>query len=150
MEKNHPNNYPPIFFQYCRQAQNQPKSHFLFHKNGSPWDFYNLYNDVDIKWTPLNYSLCNLPSIIVSVQFLTHEFLNTLILDLFCVIEKEFFWSERTYRLPEQVRWLTGRQAGRLPGWQSHCMYTQQGGEMAEIHLMHREPFIRSWGKWAH
>ena len=28
-------NQPPIFFQYCQPAQNQLKSHFLFHKNVS-------------------------------------------------------------------------------------------------------------------
>jgi hypothetical protein len=30
---------PNFFFQYCQLAQNQPKSHFLFHKNVS-LDFY--------------------------------------------------------------------------------------------------------------
>ena len=30
----------PIFFQYCQPAQNQHKSHILFHKNGSLRDFY--------------------------------------------------------------------------------------------------------------
>ena len=29
-----------FFFQYCHPAENQPKSHFLFHKNISPRDFY--------------------------------------------------------------------------------------------------------------
>ena len=29
-----------IFFQYCQPAQNQPKSHILFHKNVSLHDFY--------------------------------------------------------------------------------------------------------------
>jgi hypothetical protein len=33
-------NRPPFFFQYCQPAQNQPKSHFLFHKNVSLRDFY--------------------------------------------------------------------------------------------------------------
>jgi hypothetical protein len=33
-------NWPPIFFQYCQPAQNQLKSHFLFHKNVSLRDFY--------------------------------------------------------------------------------------------------------------
>ena len=31
-------NQPPIFFQYCQPAQNQPKSQFLFHKKCSPRD----------------------------------------------------------------------------------------------------------------
>ena len=31
---------PIFFFQYCQPAQNQPKSHILFHKNGSLEDFY--------------------------------------------------------------------------------------------------------------
>ena len=31
---------PPFFFQYCQLAQNQPKSHFLFHKNVFLCDFY--------------------------------------------------------------------------------------------------------------
>ena len=31
---------PNFFFQYCQPAQNQPKSHFLFHKNDSLRDFY--------------------------------------------------------------------------------------------------------------
>ena len=30
----------PNFFQYCQPAQNQPKSHIRFHKNGSLRDFY--------------------------------------------------------------------------------------------------------------
>ena len=29
-----------MFIQYCQLAQNQPKSHILFHKNGSLRDFY--------------------------------------------------------------------------------------------------------------
>ena len=33
-------NRPQFFFQYCQPAQNQPKSHFLFHKNVSLCDFY--------------------------------------------------------------------------------------------------------------
>ena len=36
-------NWPPIsFFQYCQPAQNQPKSHILFHKNVSLRGFYIL------------------------------------------------------------------------------------------------------------
>ena len=31
---------PTHFFQYCQPAQDQPKSHFLFHKNVSLRDFY--------------------------------------------------------------------------------------------------------------
>ena len=31
---------PQLFFQYCQPAQNQPKSHFLFHKNPSLLNFY--------------------------------------------------------------------------------------------------------------
>ena len=34
------NNRPPIFFQYCQPAQNQPKSHILINKNVSRRDFY--------------------------------------------------------------------------------------------------------------
>ena len=30
----------PIFFQYCKPAQNQPKSHILYPKNGSLCNFY--------------------------------------------------------------------------------------------------------------
>ena len=30
----------PIFFQYPQLAQNRPKSHILFHKNGSLGNFY--------------------------------------------------------------------------------------------------------------
>ena len=33
-------NWPKFFFQYCQPAQNQPKSHILFHKNGYLRDFY--------------------------------------------------------------------------------------------------------------
>ena len=33
-------NRPNFFFQYCQPAQNQPKSHILFHKNVSLRDFY--------------------------------------------------------------------------------------------------------------
>ena len=33
-------NWPKVIFQYCQPAQNQPKSHILFHKNGSLRDFY--------------------------------------------------------------------------------------------------------------
>ena len=29
-----------FFFHYCQLAQNQPKAHILFHKNGSLRDFY--------------------------------------------------------------------------------------------------------------
>ena len=32
-------NLPKHFFQYCQPAQNQPKSHILFHKNGSLGNF---------------------------------------------------------------------------------------------------------------
>ena len=32
-------NLPKFFFQYCQPAQNLPKSHILFHKNGSLRDF---------------------------------------------------------------------------------------------------------------
>ena len=35
-------NRPNLFFQYCQLAQNQPKCHFLFHKNPSLRDFYIL------------------------------------------------------------------------------------------------------------
>ena len=37
------------FFQYCQAAQNQPKSHFLFHKNVSLRDFYT-YSDFDYRF----------------------------------------------------------------------------------------------------
>ena len=43
--KNHPQKLliiSPHFFQYCQPAQNQPKSHFLFHKNISLRDFYTM------------------------------------------------------------------------------------------------------------
>ena len=34
-------NWPNFFFStYCEPAQNQPKSHILFHKNGPLRDFY--------------------------------------------------------------------------------------------------------------
>ena len=33
-------NRPQFFFQYCQSAQNQLKSHFLFHKNVSLRNFY--------------------------------------------------------------------------------------------------------------
>ena len=33
-------NWPKFFFQYFQPAKNQPKSHFLFHKNVSLRDFY--------------------------------------------------------------------------------------------------------------
>ena len=33
-------NLPNYFFQYCQPAKNRPKSHILFHKNGSMRDFY--------------------------------------------------------------------------------------------------------------
>ena len=36
---------PQFLFQYCQMNQNQPKSHFLFHKNVSLRD----YNDFDSK-----------------------------------------------------------------------------------------------------
>ena len=35
-------NWPQFFFQYCQPAQNQPKSHFLFHKNVYLRDFYKM------------------------------------------------------------------------------------------------------------
>ena len=35
-------NRPSIFFQYSQPAQNQPKSHFLFHKNVSLHNFYTM------------------------------------------------------------------------------------------------------------
>ena len=31
---------PNFFFQYCQPVQNQPKSHFVFHKNVSLHNFY--------------------------------------------------------------------------------------------------------------
>ena len=111
---------------------NRPKTspHLIFCsiKMAHRGTYINLYIDFNIKWTPLNYSLCNLPSIIVSVQFLTHEFLKHLDPWFILRYRERVFWSERTYRLPGQVSWLTGRQAGRLSGWRLHCMYTQQGG----------------------
>ena len=42
-------NQPQFFFQYCQPAQNQPKSHFLFHKNASRCDFYIMTLSTDIK-----------------------------------------------------------------------------------------------------
>ena len=33
-------NRPNFFFQYCQPAQNQPRSHFLFHNDDSLRDFY--------------------------------------------------------------------------------------------------------------
>ena len=35
-------NWPNYFFQFCKPAQNQPKSHILFHKNGSLRNFYTM------------------------------------------------------------------------------------------------------------
>ena len=47
-------NRPPFFFQYCQPAQNQPKSHILFHKNGSLRDFYDFafISLLSTYWTP--------------------------------------------------------------------------------------------------
>ena len=45
---------PNFIFQYCQPAQNQPKFHFLFHKNGSLCNFY-ISNDFDIRNCIINY-----------------------------------------------------------------------------------------------
>ena len=41
-----------FFLKYCQPAQNQPKSHLLFHKNGSLHDFYTRK---DFVWTSWNF-----------------------------------------------------------------------------------------------
>ena len=43
--------YSPTFFQYCQLAQNQPKSHILFDKNGSLRDFYKMTLPADLVIT---------------------------------------------------------------------------------------------------
>ena len=51
--KNFPQKYktlrPSPKFQYCQPAQNQPKSHILSHKNGSPWDLYIMTLKLSLK-----------------------------------------------------------------------------------------------------
>ena len=37
---------------YCQPAQNQPKSHIIFHKNGWLRDFY-LYNDLGCMYSQI-------------------------------------------------------------------------------------------------
>ena len=60
--KNHLQNLliigPQYFFQYCQPAQNQPNSHFLFHKNVSLRDFYiiTLYIIAEKSHFGKNYS----------------------------------------------------------------------------------------------
>ena len=77
---------------------------------------------------PLNYFVCNLPSIIISVKFQTHEYLNTLILPWFILRYRErVFWSERTYRLPGQVSWLAGKQADCPAGSRTACTRSKGG-----------------------
>ena len=39
-----------IFFQYCQPAQNLPKFHILFHKNGALRDFYIMTLVVAALW----------------------------------------------------------------------------------------------------
>ena len=66
VDHNRPTNF---FFQYCQPAQNQPKSHILFHKNGSLRDFY-IPNDFGFRQ--------QLPDIevIVSDRDITYLFLT--------------------------------------------------------------------------
>ena len=41
---------PNLFFQYCQPAQNQPKSHFLFHKKVSLRNFAAISVSIEIKF----------------------------------------------------------------------------------------------------
>ena len=52
-----------FFFQYCQLAQNQTKSHILFHKNGSQRDFY-----IMTLLLPLNKVPCSSMSVCVLLQ----------------------------------------------------------------------------------
>ena len=81
----------PKIFSNANRPKTSPNLIFCFIKMAHSGTFIICIMNLVSSEPLFNYSLCNLPSIIVSVQFLTHEFLNTLILDLFCVIEKEFF-----------------------------------------------------------
>ena len=49
-------------FQYRRPAQNQPKSHILFHKNGSLHDFYimTLQASINFVWVPFLIGFCSM------------------------------------------------------------------------------------------
>ena len=115
-------------FSNARQPKTSPNLIFSSVKLTHFGTFRNLYKDFNIKWTPLKYFLCNLPSIIVSVQFLTHEFLNTLILDLFCVIEKEFFdQNARTGYRGKWGGWLAGKQADCPAGSRTVCTRSKGG-----------------------
>ena len=48
---------PNLNFQYCQPAQNQPKSHILFHINGSPRDLYSIMTLTIHAWQSVYLAL---------------------------------------------------------------------------------------------